>query len=230
MRRSRGRTRQRLIAIGDIHGHVKALWGVLDQIQPTATDTIVTLGDCVNRGPETKEVLDCLMKLKQSCNLISILGNHDEMMLEGRNDHSALDRWMNQGGEATLKSYGEPQDLKNVPRSHWEFLSSFVPYHETDEFIFTHANYCWYNPMDQQQSSLLRWYSLDTQQPKAHISGKFVILGHTPGPVRNTGHYCCIDTGCGLGGILTAMEVQIGEFWHSTESGELAGPEDIRFV
>ena len=224
----RGRTRQRLIAIGDIHGHVKALRGIVDQIQPTPADSIVILGDCVNRGPDSREVLDCLMELQQSCNLISILGNHEEMMLEGRNDPSALGRWMTQGGDSTLKSYGEPQDVTNVPKAHWDFLSRFVPYYETDEFIFTHANYCWYNPMDKQESSLLRWYSLENQQPKAHISGKKVLLGHTPGPVRDAGHYCCIDTGCGLGGVLTAMEVHIGEYWHATETGEVTRTEDLK--
>ena len=70
----------RLIAIGDIHGHAKALRAILDQIQPSADDTIITLGDCVNRGPDSRGVLECLLDIQEVCRLIPILGNHDEMM------------------------------------------------------------------------------------------------------------------------------------------------------
>lgn len=210
----------RLIAIGDIHGHSTALRGLLDQIQPTPADTIVTLGDCVNRGPDSREVLDCLLELGHACQLVSILGNHDDMMLDSRDDRMALERWMIHGGEVTLRSYGESLDLRNVPESHWGLLTSFAPFFETDKFIFTHANYNWYTPMNQQRGLELRWISLDDSQPRPHISGKIVILGHTPGPVRDVGHYRCIDTGCGLGGLLTGMEVHSGHCWQVRESGE----------
>ena len=210
----------RLIAIGDIHGHATALRALLDRIQPNPTDTIVILGDCVNRGPDSREVLECLLELQQACHLVSILGNHDDMMLESRNDRSAQERWMAQGGEPTLRSYGESLELRNIPPGHWDFLSSFVYFFETDNFIFTHANYCWYLPMNQQRGQELRWLSLEDSQPRPHISGKIVILGHTPGQVRDCGHYRCIDTGCGFGGLLTGMEVQSGNCWQVTETGE----------
>ena len=150
MRESNPRVPDRLIAIGDIHGHAGALRRLLEKIQPMPADTIVTLGDCVNRGPDTRGVLDCLIELQPKCHLVPILGNHDDMMLESRNDHNAEGRWMAQGGETTLLSYGEPPDLTNIPDEHWDSLASFLPYYETEEFIFTHANYFWYMSMDQQ--------------------------------------------------------------------------------
>ena len=210
---------RRLVAIGDIHGHAIALRRLLETIKPTAVDTIVILGDCVNRGPDTRGVLDCLIELQHNCHLVPILGNHDDMMLESRHDHHALGRWLAQGGETTLLSYGDPPELSNIPDEHWDFLTSFVPYYETDEFIFTHANYCWYMPMDQQPGSLLRWLSIDESQPQAHITGKTVVLGHTPGPIRDVGHYLCLDTGCGIGGTLTAMDVLYGDCWQVDEAG-----------
>lgn len=218
----------RLIAIGDIHGHVKALRCLLEQIQPDPADTIVTLGDCVNRGPESREALDFLLELQPCCHLVPILGNHDEMMLDSRNDPNAVERWKSQGGEPTLRSYGEPLSPGNIPEAHWDFLASFVPYFETDNFIFTHANYNWYTPMNQQRGLELRWLSLDDSPPRPHISSKIVILGHTPGPVRDVGHYRCIDTGCGFGGLLTAMEVHSGYCWQATESGEAVAVRDAR--
>ena len=141
------------------------------------------------------------------------------MMLESRNDHHAEVRWMAQGGEITLLSYGSTPDLTNIPDEHWDFLASFLPYYETEEFIFTHANYCWYMPMDQQPGSLLRWLSLDESTPQQHTSGKTMVLGHTPGPIRDVGHYVCIDTGCGFGGTLTAMDVLYGDRWQVDEFG-----------
>ncbi len=214
----------RLIAIGDIHGHAKALRGILSQIRPKKLDTIVTLGDCVNRGPESRLVLDHLMDLRRICHVVSILGNHDDVMLDSRNDPNAFNRWMHMGGKETIHSYSSPlvpEEIRYVQDKHWELLAGFVPFYETDNFIFTHANYCWYRPMDQQEGRDLRWLSLDESQPKPHVSGKTVIMGHTPGPVRDVGHYRCIDTGCGFGGLLTAMEVHSGHCWQVRESGEL---------
>ena len=210
----------RLIAIGDIHGHAKALRCLLDQLQPSPADTIVTLGDCVNRGPDSRAVLDCLLELQQACHLVPILGNHDDMMLDSRNDRNALERWKSQGGESTLRSYGESLELGNIPPEHWDLLASFVYFFETDDFIFTHANCCWYLPMNQQRGRELRWLNLEESQPRPHISEKIVILGHTPGQVRDRGHYRCIDTGCGFGGLLTAMEVHSGHCWQVTEFGD----------
>ena len=70
----------------DIHGHAVTLQTMLDLIRPTAGDTIVTLGDYVNRGPETCQILEILSALRETCQHVAILGNHDEMMIDARCD------------------------------------------------------------------------------------------------------------------------------------------------
>lgn len=202
-----------MIAIGDIHGHSNALAKLLNLIEPNECHTIVTLGDCVNRGPDTRGVLEQLIKLRETCNLICVLGNHEETMLEARKNYYARSRWEEMGGFETLMSYGSEGHIADIPKSHWCFLETFVPYHETDNFIFVHANYNWYTPMDEQPASLLRWTGLDDAPPKQHVSGKKVICGHSPGPVRDLGFCLCIDTGCGFGGPLTAANLLTGQYW-----------------
>ena len=74
----------RTIAIGDIHGCSAALDALLDAIRPRPEDTIVTLGDYINRGPDTRGVLDRLIDLGRRCRLVPLLGNHEQMLLEAR--------------------------------------------------------------------------------------------------------------------------------------------------
>ncbi|QDT90161.1 metallophosphoesterase family protein [Gimesia algae] len=220
-----GKQSGRLIAIGDIHGHNLALQALLEQIVPVEDDTIVILGDYINRGPDSCGVIETLLELHEQCQLIPILGNHEEMMLDSRDDCHAEQRWMYQGGKATLESYGDNAGIGQISQTHWRFLSECRPYYETENFIFTHANYCWYSALDQQPSSLLRWLSLKESEPRPHVSGKTVILGHTPGVIRDYGFCRCIDTGCGFGGQLTAMDVASNTSWQVTESGEVVASD-----
>lgn len=216
-----GKQSGRLIAIGDIHGHNLALQALLSQISPGKDDIIVMLGDYINRGPDSCGVIETLLKLQEQCQLIPILGNHEEMMLDSRNDCHAEQRWRFQGGEATLQSYGDNAGVSQIPENHWEFISQCRPYYETEHFIFTHANYCWYSALDQQPSSLLRWISIEESEPRLHVSGKTVILGHTPGAIRDYEFCRCIDTGCGFGGMLTGMDVDSKHIWQVRETGEI---------
>jgi serine/threonine protein phosphatase 1 len=208
----------RLIAIGDIHGHVRALRGVLELIKPTSADTIITLGDVVNRGPDSRAVIETLLELGNVCSLIAILGNHEEMMLDARNPRLE-ERWRNMGGWETLMSYGSDGLICNVPDTHWRFLKSCRPYYEVEGYIFTHANYDARLLMQAQPGELLRWVSIEEEKPEPHRSGNIVILGHTPGLIRDLGFCRCIDTGCGFGGCLTAMEVNMGQCWQVDEGG-----------
>ncbi|MCA8989497.1 MAG: serine/threonine protein phosphatase [Planctomycetaceae bacterium] len=211
----------RLIAIGDIHGHAAALESILNAILPGPDDTIVTLGDYINRGPESRKVLDLLIDLSHRCQLIPILGNHEEMMLDSRDDPHADLRWQSQGGDATLASYGPNAGIGNIPQAHWNFLLSCRRYYETDQFVFTHANYCWYSKLDEQPPLLQRWLSLEESPPRAHLNGKRFVVGHTPGTIRDYGFCLCIDTCCGFCGRLTAFEMNTGQIWQVEENGEL---------
>lgn len=208
----------RLIAIGDIHGSSYALGQLLKAIDPQPTDTIVTLGDYVDRGIDSKGVLDMLIALSIDCHLVPILGNHDVMMFRARNSSQDLYDWFGIGGQVALESYGEPTDLRQVPETHFRFLNSCVPFFETKSHIFTHANYDPMLPFAQQSPDMLRWKSLRDYVPGPHISGKTVVVGHTPQPkVLDLGYLICIDTGCAIGGRLTALDVETGQQWQTSE-------------
>ncbi len=104
----------RTIAIGDVHGCAKALRALIEAIQPQAEDLIVMLGDYVDRGPESRGVLDLLIDLRSRCRLVPILGNHDQMMLDALNGGPPFD-WFECGGLQAIDSYGPGRDLALVP-------------------------------------------------------------------------------------------------------------------
>lgn len=168
----------RLLAIADVHGEYKELRRVIDEIAPCSSDTIVMLGDYVDHGPDSKAVIDLLIELQGICNLIPLIGNHEEMMLDARDDMNALSRWCEAGGYATLYSYSSSGDMASIPESHFQFLESCLPYYETQSQIFVHANFDWTLLMPHQHGNLLRWISIEESPPKPHISGKQVICGH----------------------------------------------------
>ncbi len=214
---------RRTIAIGDIHGCSAALDALLDAMRPRPEDTLITLGDYINRGPNTRGVLDRLIDLGRRCRLVPLLGNHEQMLLEARSGHHPT-TWLSMGGLATLASYGPGRELSLIPEEHFEFLEGCLDFHETDTHIFVHAGYDHDLPMGEQPADLLRWDSLRDGVPGPHHSGKTVIVGHTSqkgGEILDLGHLKCIDTFCYGGGWLTALEVRTGEVWQSNERGEV---------
>src|SRR5271166_1701238 len=162
----------RTIAIGDIHGCVAALRAILGAIRPMPDDLIVTLGDYVDRGPDSRGVLDRLIKLGSECRLVPILGNHDDMLIQALDGvHAAT--FLSVGGTATLASYGGsgPEHLCLIPDEHVKFLRGCVAYHETEAYIFVHGCYVANLPMDDQPELALRWECLRDDVPGPHISG-----------------------------------------------------------
>ena len=214
----------RTIAIGDVHGCSLALAALIDAIQPGPEDVMITLGDYINRGPDSRGVLDILISLGRRCRLFPLLGNHDQVLLDiwaGRCRTSTLIRM---GGLATLDSYGPGRSLDNIPREHFAFLAGCRDYYETDTHIFVHANYYPNLPMDKQPTLILRWESLRDMTPDPHHTGKTVIAGHSSrkgGEVLDFGYLKCIDTWCVGGGWLTAMEVETGRTWQADRQGTL---------
>jgi serine/threonine protein phosphatase 1 len=214
----------RIIAIGDIHGYAEALAALIDAIRPEADDTVVPLGDYVDRGPDTSRVLDDLIALAQRCRLVPLLGNHDEMLLDLYHGETGLENWLNWGGEETLLAYGCSHP-RQIPERHIEFLEGCVTYHETQRHFFVHASYDPELPLDCQEPEVLRWASIRSRPPGPHCSGKIAIVGHTvqrDGRILDLGHLKCIDTGCYCGGWLTAMEVQTGQVWQADAEGRMA--------
>jgi calcineurin-like phosphoesterase family protein len=214
----------RILAIGDIHGCSTALAALLQAIDPQADDTIITLGDYIDRGLDSKGVLDHLIALADRCRLLPLLGNHDEMMLNAKNSRDDFKFWMNCGGDAALDSYGSTSRLDLIPAAHFRFLETCLSYFEAETHFFVHANYKPDLPLDRQDDHTLRWLSLRDFVPGPHCSGKVAVLGHTPQPdVLDLGHLVCIDTKCYDGGWLTALDVQTRQTWQVNERGDHRG-------
>jgi serine/threonine protein phosphatase 1 len=127
------------IALGDIHGCSTALLTMLELIQPSKTELIITLGDYVDRGPNSCAVIDTLLELKQSHRYIHLMGNHEIQMIRALESPQHMQRFLSPlcGGQETLASYGGNFD--GIPDKHWEFIKSSELYHETDSHIFVHA-------------------------------------------------------------------------------------------
>ncbi len=212
----------RLIAIGDIHGCRVALDTLLDLIAPTSDDIIVTLGDYVDRGPDSRGVIDTLIDLKKQTGLVTLLGNHEEMMLEVLFNGASHHEWLKHGGVDTLDSYGFDGDLNILSVEHEQFFDSLGDYFETEDFFFTHAAYDPDTALEHQPSDMLRWYPLTSGVPARHINNKIAIVGHTAnrdGEIFDVGHLICLDTYCYGGGWLTAMDVHSRQIWQVSNEG-----------
>ncbi|MBN8602614.1 MAG: serine/threonine protein phosphatase [Planctomycetes bacterium] len=211
----------RTIAIGDIHGCSKALRTLIEAISPTSEDTLICLGDYVDRGPDSRGVVDLLMELDSRCKLILVRGNHELMFLGSALRGCDPVLWFQMGGQATLTSYGG--NLQKISHNHLEFLDQkCVPFWETEEYLFVHANYLPDLPLARQPEFQLYWEHLTDRLPTPHISGKTVICGHTPqlgGYIADFGYLKCLDTYCFGGQYLTALDLQNDQIWQANKSG-----------
>jgi serine/threonine protein phosphatase 1 len=167
----------RTLAVGDIHGCLRALDVLLEQVDPQPSDVVVTLGDYVDRGPDSKRVLDRLLELQTRCRLIPLKGNHDLMMIAARKDDVHFDEWLKCGGNTTLQSYHAPADWKSfanhIPQQHWQFeREKCVAYHETNAHFFVHANAYPDCPLAEQPDHMLFWEQIEEGPWRPHESGR----------------------------------------------------------
>jgi serine/threonine protein phosphatase 1 len=214
----------RTLAIGDIHGCLTALRALLDAVAPGPDDRLVSLGDFVDRGPDSRGVLELLISLKQGGRLVTIQGNHEQMMREARHSPEGCRMWLACGGRPTLTSYGarHPADLSVIPEEHWAFLEDhLVDWFETDTHFFVHGSAFYDIPLDEQPWDMNRWEPF--YQPLLHVSGKIMVCGHTKqheGVPANIGHAVCIDTGAYEShGWLTCLDVASGKLWQANQRG-----------
>ena len=214
----------KIFAIGDIHGRADKLATLLGRLPfDPACDTLVTLGDYLDRGPGSREVLDQLCRLRAAgIKLMALMGNHEYLLLEYHRsqDPTLLPYLRRLGIEHTIESYGGASlaqlgALTFMPREHRQFLDSLLPYWETDDYIFVHAGLRHDLPLRAQDISDL----CEVRQPflvEEHDFGKRVIFGHTAfatpllSPTK-----IGIDTGAGHGNLLTAVELPNLRFYHA---------------
>ncbi|QQE64335.1 hypothetical protein GFS31_10150 [Leptolyngbya sp. BL0902] len=229
----------RLFAVGDIHGCATALDTVLGAISPRPTDRIVTLGDYINKGPDSKAVLDCLVRLSRWGILVPLLGNHELKFLIARRLGQAVINGEVFVDQHTLASYApdrlshhplaaevsvdQAAILRHIPDSHWQLLQDQgLRWFSTDQHIFLHGTLATHLPLLHQPDRAIFWDKL--KHPAPHPSGKTLICGHTPqrsGYPLNLGHTVCLDTAACEGQWLTCLEVNSGEIWQANQEGHL---------
>lgn len=185
-------------------------------------DTLITLGDLVDRGPDTKGVLNWVINRHQAGNTISLLGNHELMMMRSRFSTQALADWLRFGGRETLISYGS-EELSSVPKSHWDFFDNIcVDFQELEKHFCVHATAHHSLELREQPELFLFWEKIDVA-PRPHKNGKIMICGHTAqksGLPFMTPTTICLDTWCYGGGWLTALEVETGRLFQTRDNGE----------
>lgn len=192
---------RRTIAFGDIHGCNIQLLEVLDQINPTATDQFIFLGDYIDRGPEAQNVIQTIQKPEA----VYLKGNHEVMFLS---------RWHNYTESAQL----ELLDLSGLTPDSVEWMDNNLDlFHETDTHLFVHAGFDSNKPLSRQTELECCWTrSFDDY---SDWTDKTIVHGHTitPEPER-TGNRLNINTGCGSGGYLTAYCLEEDRFYRSSIS------------
>ncbi|HTN03299.1 MAG TPA: metallophosphoesterase [Planctomycetaceae bacterium] len=224
--RSAGRT----IVLGDIHGCVHALDALLKEIRPTSNDLIISLGDFIDSGRETSDVVRRLIALEQECRFVAILGNHEEMLLAALTSERLKQSWLMCGGIPTLNSYRFCGDIDVIPDEHLEFIRRCRPFYETPTHIFLHANYLADVALADQPEHVLRWSLFEEPYPEPHCSGKTAVIGHTEqrdGEILDLGHVLCIDTSCHNYGWLTALDVEAGTVWQASRWGAVREGESL---
>lgn len=209
----------RIIAIGDVHGELKKLKRLIFKIQPKKDDTIIFLGDYIDRGYDSCGVIDFIIGLKKHFNVICLKGNHEGFVtayLNDKSDANIIMGWMQNGGKQTLNSYA--MHNKDFEKDHADFFKSLKCTHETDTHIFVHGYLDHKLDVKDQSEFNCLWQRYEDIRP--HKSGKIVVCGHTIHyGFQDDGYKICIDTGSFLKdiGFITAMiiENKITTFKHS---------------
>ena len=223
-----------IYAIGDVHGQITMLRAMLELLkaQPLREqDTLLFLGDYIDRGEDSKATVEALMALQQERpNTIFLRGNHEQLMLDARDSDvprrgatpdsfllsDATNLWFHNGGEDTLFSYKNDLDDEEflrwweaIPEEHWEFLRATRLEHSTPRYFFVHAGL-----LPEGKTWELQAHGMDERlwirEPflsyKGDFNGKIVVFGHTPAQrVLVERNKLGIDTGAVFGGPLSAV-------------------------
>ncbi|MEM9710059.1 MAG: metallophosphoesterase family protein [Pseudomonadota bacterium] len=236
----------RIYAIGDIHGHVEKLdaahQAILQDRERNGdwTAPVVHLGDLVDRGPDSKSVIEYLMAgIAEGAPWIVLKGNHDRMFvdfIECDDEEPRLFRGMSYlhdtlGGRTTLESYGvtggllsrertlQSKAVEAVPQSHIDFLDARPLFFRFGEILFVHAGIRPGVPLEDQVEEDLLWIRgpfLD--DPGDH--GALIVHGHTPvDEIEHWGNRVALDTGAAFGGPLVPAVFEDGELFALTEYG-----------
>ena len=206
-----------IFAIGDIHGCLAKLRALIEKIPIDFTrDTLLFIGDYIDRGPHSVEVVDYLINFKKRHpGVIFLKGNHEDMLEKYLNGTDRFTYLLN-GGQRTLDSYLN-QTTKSeafpIPAHHKDFYRSLKLYYETDKYIFVHAGMRPKVKLEFQEIEDLLWIRDKFIYTKYNF-GKRVIFGHTPlsKPLVES-NKIGIDTGAVYGNVLTCVRLPDLEFF-----------------
>ena len=208
---------QKIFAVGDIHGCYEKLRALMDKIPlNTKQDRLLFIGDYIDRGPGSIEVLDYLIDLKKrSPGIIFLKGNHEDMLQKYLNGNDRFTYLLN-SGQQTLDAYLHRQDASEgypVPPAHLKFLGELRLYYQTEDYIFVHAGMRDKIPLEYQTETDLLWIR-DEFIYSDYDFGKRVVFGHTPfkQPLVQT-NKIGIDTGAVYGNRLTCVQLPEMKFF-----------------
>jgi serine/threonine protein phosphatase 1 len=219
----------RVYAVGDVHGRIDLLEGVLSLIDAdraaAAPNRVIEIfiGDYVDRGPSSRAVLDRLADRTQTHGTVLLRGNHEDLLLQFLSDPTMLAEWQRLGGLQTLLSYGLKPPINAstaqqielaaefqhaLPEAHRTLLRNMPPSFTCGDFLFVHAGVRPGVPIAEQSEKDLLWIRDEFLLSKAHF-GKFVIHGHTPVVEPDLrSNRINIDTGAYATGRLTCIRIE----------------------
>ncbi len=184
----------RLIGISDIHGEYDKLCAVIDKIQPKKDDTIIFMGDYIDRGKNSRDVVDKLISMQDVCRCVYLIGSHEYAMLHANSDEYYHYLFWNYGGDATAESYG---CFENIMKVHGDFFRSLKPYQIENNYMFIHAGIRIGVPLDEQELTDMVYIRREFYTQKHDLPFK-IIFGHTEFDEPQVfDDKICIDTGCG---------------------------------
>ena len=225
---------KRIYVIGDVHGRYDLLSKILKQIKqdlkerPCQKSKLVMLGDYIDRGPKSKQVIELLSKSPLTGHeFICLRGNHEDMLLKFLNKTGKADTWLKNGGCETLKSYGvdvRPSSnqffsrdkiktarnnlLANMPSSHIRFINNLIFFHQDSKYLFVHAGVRPGVSLSNQSSRDLLWIRKKFLNSKTNF-GKIIVHGHTPTEKPEIFfNRIGIDTGAWRSNILTCLVLE----------------------
>lgn len=191
---------ERIIAIGDIHGCCKTFERLLfDSLKIQKSDQVYCIGDYIDRGKDSKGVIDLILQLREATyNIFTLRGNHEQMLLDCLIDEAALGIWIRNGGAETIRSFGIGS-LENLSKKYWSFFKDTKLFFDTEKYIFVHAGLNFYRPDIFEDKEAMLWIrDFSAQQPS--LGNKILIHGHTPKSLKfilkQKGNCINIDGGC----------------------------------
>jgi serine/threonine protein phosphatase 1 len=193
----------RLIAISDIHGCFRAFYElVLKVIRLQKPDRLILLGDYIDRGDQSREVVDFIIDLiRKGFDVTPLTGNHEVMLTDSFQNPDMLPLWLMNHGDSTLTSFGI-RDIREIDTHYLEFFRNLEYYNVSGKYIFVHAGLNDHASDPFADKHTMVWTSSFFYHNPL-LSGMTVIHGHRPKTVSYVGEQLargsqviCIDTGC----------------------------------